>query len=203
MKILVADDHALFREGVIHILQGLDEDVTSIESNNVEQTLSMVSENDDLDLLLMDLYMPGQNGFDALDILTNSHPALPIVVLSASNNPHDMQKTIQKGAMGFIRKDSTGSVMLNALRLVLAGEIYTPSQMMNAGSEQAYHLTQRQIEVLQLMEQGCANKIIAEQLSISEATVKMHISAIFRELMVSNRTQAVLKALEKNILCRQ
>jgi DNA-binding NarL/FixJ family response regulator len=202
MKILVADDHALFREGVIHILQGLDENVISIESNDVEQTLGLVAENDDLDLLLMDLYMPGQNGFDALDILTNSHPALPIVVLSASNNPHDMQKTIQKGAMGFIRKDSTGSVMLNALRLVLAGEIYTPSQMMITGSEQRHHLTQRQLEVLQLLEQGCANKIIAGQLNISEATVKMHISAIFRELMVSNRTQAVLKALEKNILCR-
>jgi DNA-binding NarL/FixJ family response regulator len=202
MKILVADDHALFREGVIHILQGLDENIISFESSDVEQTLCVVAENDDLDLLLMDLYMPGPNGFDALDILTNSHPSLPIVVLSASNNPHDMRKTIQKGAMGFIRKDSTGSIMLNALRLVLAGEIYTPSQMMNTGGEQSYHLTQRQLEVLQLMEQGCANKIIADQLNISEATVKMHISAIFRELMVSNRTQAVLKALEHNILGR-
>lgn len=202
MKILIADDHALFREGVVHILQGLAEDVISIESSNVEQTLSMVSENDDLDLLLMDLYMPGQNGFDALEVLTKSHPALPIVVLSASNNPQDMRKTIQMGAMGFIRKDSTGDVMLNALRLVLAGEIYTPSQMMNTGNEQTHHLTQRQLEVLQLMEQGCANKIIADELSISEATVKMHISAIFRELKVSNRTQAVLLALEKNILCR-
>lgn len=203
MKILVADDHALFREGVIHILQGLGENITSIESSDVEQTLRAVAENDDLDLLLMDLYMPGKNGFDALDILTGSHPALPIVVLSASNNPHDMQKTIQMGAMGFIRKDSTGNIMLNALRLVLAGEIYTPSQMMNAGNERVHHLTQRQLEVLQLMEQGCANKIIADQLNISEATVKMHISAIFRELMVTNRTQAVLKALEKNILGHQ
>jgi len=184
MKILIADDHALFREGVIHILQGLDENVISIESSNVEQTLNTVSENDDLDLLLIDLYMPGQNGFDALEIL------------------QDMRKSIEMGAMGFIRKDSTGNVMLNALQLVLAGEIYTPSQMMNTGNEQAHHLTQRQLEVLQLMEQGCANKIIAGELSISEATVKMHIGAIFRELKVSNRTQAVLLALEKNILCR-
>lgn len=202
MKILVADDHALFREGVIHILQALDEKVVSFESSDVEQILCVVAENDDLDLLLMDLYMPGQNGFDALDILTNSHPSLPIVVLSASNNPHDMRKTIQKGAMGFICKDSTSSVMLNALRLVLEGEIYTPSQMMNTGNEYSHHLTQRQLEVLQLMEQGCANKIIADQLNISEATVKMHISAIFRELMVTNRTQAVLKALEQNIFGR-
>ncbi len=202
MKILIADDHALFREGVIHILQGLDKNVISIESSNVEQTLNTVSENDDLDLLLIDLYMPGQNGFDALEILTKSHPALPIVVLSASNNPQDMRKSIEMGAMGFIRKDSTGSVMLNALQLVLAGEIYTPSQMMNTGNEQVHHLTQRQLEVLQFMEQGCPNKIIASELSISEATVKMHIGAIFRELKVSNRTQAVLLALEKNILCR-
>ena len=136
MKILIADDHALFREGIIHILQGLDENVISIESSNVEQTLHEVSKNDDLDLLLMDLYMPGQNGFDALAVLTDSHPALPVVVLSASNNPQDMRKTIQMGAMGFIRKDSTSSIMLNALRLVLAGEIYTPSQMMNTGNEE-------------------------------------------------------------------
>jgi len=202
MKILIADDHALFREGVIHILQELSEDVITLESSDVEHALSTVEDNADLDLLLMDLYMPGQNGFDALEVLTNTHPALPVVVLSASNNPQDMRKTIHMGAMGYIRKDSTGSVMLNALRLVLAGEIYTPSQMMNTQNEQSHHLTQRQLEVLKLMEQGCANKIIADQLCISEATVKMHISAIFRELMVSNRTQAVLKAQEKNILCR-
>jgi DNA-binding NarL/FixJ family response regulator len=200
MKILLADDHAMFREGLTHILKALDEEVVTVETGNVEQALSAAAEHDDLDLALIDLYMPGQNGFDALEALSRLQPTLPIVVLSASNNQQDMHKAIKLGAMGYIRKDSSGSVMLNALRLVMAGEVYLPSQMMHSHDQQQTHLTRRQLEVLQLMEQGQANKLIADGLNISEATVKMHISAIFRELGVTNRTQAVLKSRELQIL---
>jgi DNA-binding NarL/FixJ family response regulator len=203
MKILLADDHAMFREGVSHILQALDEEVIIIQSGNVEQALQAAAQHDDLDLALIDLYMPGKNGFDALEVLSSQQPTLPIVVLSASNNQQDMQRAVQLGAMGYIRKDSSGSVMLNALRLVMAGEVFIPSQLMPSSEQQATHLTQRQQDVLLLMEQGLANKLIADRLNISEATVKMHISAIFRELGVTNRTQAVLKAREMQILHSQ
>lgn len=189
----------MFREGVALILRDLGESVTTIETGDVEQTLKIVEAHNDLDLVLIDLYMPGRNGFDALEIMSNKHPTLPIVVLSASNNLMDMQRAMKLGAMGYIRKDSTGSVMLNALHLVLSGEIYIPPQMVT-GDNQSTQLTQRQLEVLYMMEQGHANKIIADRLNISEPTVKMHISAIFRELKVANRTQAVLKAREMQIL---
>lgn len=192
MKILIADDHVLFREGMVHILQPLADNVSIIETGDVDQTLEVVSQNDDIDLVLIDLFMPGRNGFDALKEIAQNQPTLPIVVLSASNNQQDIHKAIELGAMGYIRKDSSSSVMLNALRLIIAGEIYIPSSAVRSNKPQV-HLTGRQLDVLKLMDEGLSNKLIADRLNISEPTVKMHISAIFRELDVSNRTQAVLK----------
>lgn len=199
MKILLADDHAMFREGVAHILHELEDAVTVVEAGNVDQALQAIEDHDDLDLVVIDLFMPGRNGFDALEFLSRQQPTLPIVVLSASDHPQDMHNAIRLGAMGFIRKDSSGGVLLNALRLVLSGEIYIPAQMLRETPPEV-HLTQRQKDVLLLMEQGHPNKIIAGHLNISEPTVKMHISAIFRALSVTNRTQAVLKAREMGIL---
>lgn len=199
MKILIADDHALFREGIAHILKPLDDEVIIIETSDVEQILKVAAQQNDIDLMLIDLYMPGRNGFEALEILSKQYPTLPVVILSASNNKQDMQKAISLGAMGYIRKNSSGSVMLNALRLVIEGEIYIPSSMMRSNEKQI-QLTGRQLDVLKLMDEGLANKLIASHLSISEPTVKMHITAIFRELNVTNRTQAVLKAREIQVL---
>lgn len=199
MKILLADDHVLFREGMSHILQPLDDKLSIIETGNVDQALLAVAEHDDIDLALIDLNMPGRNGFDALKELALNYPTLPIVVLSASNNHQDMHKAIELGAMGYIRKDSSGSVMLNALRLIISGEVYIPSSMMKM-QESSAHLTSRQLEVLQLMDEGLANKLIADRMNISEPTVKMHITAIFKSLNVTNRTQAVLKGRELQLI---
>jgi len=199
MKILIADDHVLFREGMVHILQPLDDNVSVIETGNVDQTLAVVAKNDDIDLVLIDLFMPGRNGFDALKEISQNQPTLPIVVLSASNNQQDIHKAIELGAMGYIRKDSSSSVMLNALRLIIAGEIYIPSSALHSSKQQT-QLTGRQLDVLKLMDEGLANKLIADRLNISEPTVKMHISAIFRELNVNNRTQAVLKARDLQLV---
>ena len=202
MKLLVADDHVLFREGLAHILQGLDVEVIILQAGNVDEALATVTAHDDIDLALIDLVMPGRNGFDAIKALTQSAPTLPIVVLSASNNQQDMQTAIELGAMGYILKDSSSSVMLNALRLVISGEVYIPSTMVKK-SHNSCHLTGRQLEVLQLMDQGLANKLIADRMNISEPTVKMHITAIFRELNVTNRTQAVLKARQLQLVSSQ
>lgn len=199
MKLIVADDHALFREGLLHILQPLGSGLNIVEAANVDDLMLLTAEHANADLLLIDLYMPGKNSFEAIQTLSVLYPTLPIIVLSASNNPTDMQKAIDLGAMGYINKDSSSNVMLSAIRLVLAGERYIPAKMMQPHEDAAAQLTPRQKEVLKLMANGLSNKLIAAELCISEPTVKMHISSIFRFLDVTNRTQAVLKVNEMQI----
>jgi DNA-binding NarL/FixJ family response regulator len=199
MKILIADDHALFREGIAFILRADDETISIVETSNFDEALAALDASPDIELVLIDLYMPGRNGFEALQDLTRLHPTLPVVVLSGSNNQQDMHRAIRLGAMGYICKESGGKILLNALQVILAGEVYLPSQLLRSGGD-ATKLTHRQIDVLEAMEEGLSNKLIASRLSISEPTVKMHITAIFRELKVTNRTQAVIKARELQIL---
>lgn len=204
MKILIADDHALFREGMCHVLGGLGESVTLLQAAECESALQHATDHPDLDLVLLDLNMPGKNGFAVLDTFANRYPALPVVILSASNQRNDIQRALDAGALGFIPKDTTSAVMLSALRLVLSGGIYVPPAIaISAESEykkpqhDKHHFTPRQLETLAFLAQGYSNKEIARDLSLSEATVKMHVTAIFKILGVSNRTQAVL-AVEKS-----
>ena len=203
MKILIVDDHALFREGLRHVLNELGEVIEVLEAADFESASTYVSANPDLDLVLLDLNMPGKDGFSALDTITKTYPAMPVVIVSASNRRSDAQRALDSGAMGYIPKESTSKVMLNALRLILAGGIYVPANMIQAepdataSSKQNTHgLTPRQIEVLALLVQGCSNKEIAIQMQLAEATVKMHVTAILKTLGVNNRTQAAI-AVEK------
>jgi DNA-binding NarL/FixJ family response regulator len=202
MKILIADDHALFREGMRHVLAQLGENAVVIEAGDYEQVVRQAKENPDIGLALLDLHMPGKDGFAALETLSQQFPALPIVVLSASENRADMQRALDAGAMGFIQKSATAPVMLNALRLVLSGGIYVPPALVRGGSEterppatsDAIGLTPRQLDVLGYVIEGRANKVIAAALGLTEATVKAHITAVFKALNVTNRTQAALAA---------
>ena len=203
MKILIIDDHALFREGLCHVLQALDEEVDILEAANYEHAIRHVSGHPELDLILLDLNMPGKDGFSALDTLSAQYPALPVVILSASTQRSDIQRALDAGAMGYIPKDTTSSVMLGALRLILSGGIYVPPSMAQGDPENhtdaknnTHGFTQRQLEVLAQMIQGVSNKEIANNLGLAEATVKMHVTAILKSLGVSNRTQAVV-AVEK------
>lgn len=197
MKILIADDHALFRDGVRQLLTQLDDDVVVTEAGNCQQMLAAIEADAQLQLALLDLCMPGQDGFTALDTIARSYPALPIVVLSASESPEDMRRALGNGAMGYIPKSASAPVILNALRLVLAGGIYVPPALLKTESRPLVDaaptprkLTPRQLDVLGRMIEGKANKVIAAELSVSEATVKAHISAVFDALNVTNRTMA-------------
>lgn len=202
MKILLADDHALFREGMRHVLARLDDDVAIIEAGDCAQVLEQANAHADIGLVLLDLHMPGGDGFAALDALSQKYPALPVVVLSASENRADMQRALDAGAMGFIQKSATAPVMLNALHLVLSGGVYVPPAMVQAGTAAdpqpaiagSVPLTPRQLDVLRYVIDGKANKVIAAELGLTEATVKAHITAVFRALKVTNRTQAALAA---------
>lgn len=202
MKILLADDHALFRAGMRHVLAQLAQDVQIIEAADCEQALQAVASQDDVSLVLLDLHMPGRDGFAALEVFSRQYPALPIVVLSASEDRADMRRALDGGAMGFIPKSSTAPILVNALQLVLAGGMYIPPALLQApfskdSSEtiqttQSLGLTPRQLDVLGLVIEGLSNKVIAAELEVSEATVKAHITAVFKTLNVTNRTQAAL-----------
>lgn len=167
-----------------------------LEASDFESASHFVHDNPDLDLVLLDLNIPGQNGFTVLETITKSFPALPVVIVSASNQRRDVQRALDMGAMGFIPKESTSKVMLNALRLILAGGIYVPASMTQsaqiAGQLNDHGLTPRQLDVLALLVQGCSNKQIAFDLQLAEATVKMHVTAILKTLGVTNRTQAAM-----------
>ena len=196
MKILLADDHTLFREGMRHVLTLLADDVEIVEAGNCAQALEAVADNGDVTLVLLDLHMPGRDGFAALDTLSRRYPALPIVVLSGSEHHADMRRALDNGAMGFIPKSATAPVMLGALRLVLAGGVYVPPALLQPGTNNApaLALTPRQIEVLTRVIEGKPNKIIAAELDLTEATVKAHVTAVFKALDVTNRTQAARAA---------
>lgn len=201
MKILIVDDHSLFREGVSHLLRELEEGVEILDAPDFDCALQLVANYRDLDLVLLDLNIPGRDGFSALEEFTSKYPVLPVVMLSASIECSDIQKCIDLGAVGYIPKDTSSSVMLNALRLILSGGIYLPPVMINAQAQHSQdetkklrHLTKRQLEVLALLSQGRANKQIARDLNLAEVTVKMHVTAIFKLLDVKNRTQAAMAA---------
>jgi len=206
MKILIADDHSLFREGMRHVLAQLQDDVTVIEAGDFPEVLNRVEANFDIALVLLDLHMPGKDGFAVLDHLLQNHPLLPIVVLSASENRADMQRALDRGAMGFIQKSATAPVMLSALRLVLSGGVYVPPAMVQSDSGSGSDttrgepgLTPRQLDVLARIIEGKPNKIIAAELGLSIATVKAHVTATFKALKVTNRTQAVRAAERLNL----
>lgn len=203
MKILFADDHPLFREGVKPVLRKLDPEVEIIEATDYPGAFAAMHANSDVELALLDLYMPGMTGIEGIPRFRAAFPSTPVVVLSASEQTEDIQKLLSAGALGYITKSSSTEVILSALRLVLAGGLYVPPSLLEhshtggtPASEvnAAYSLTSRQIEVLRELAKGRSNKQIANALNVTEGTVKIHLASIFRILKVSNRTEAVLVA---------
>jgi DNA-binding NarL/FixJ family response regulator len=205
LKILVVDDHALIREAMQLVLRQLDANIEVLEAGNCADALAAADRHPDLGLILLDIQLPGMSGLDALGTFRERHPAIPVVVLSGSENRDDVMRAIDGGAMGFIPKSQPSSVMINALRLVLAGGVYLPVEILGvpaaassspaAGTERTpaeLGLTRRQSDVLALLIQGKPNKIICRELGLAEGTVKIHVTAILRALGVANRTQAVI-----------
>lgn len=209
LKFLVVEDHALTREGVRLALAALGDDVTVLDASNVEAALASIDRHSDIDLVLLDLGLPGADGLALLTALRRDQNTVPVVVISGADDRNHVIKALDLGASGFIPKSSSVEVMLQAVRLVLAGETYIPQQALGlplrregnarADRQGARDLTERQRRILTLMAQGKPNKIIAAELNISEATVKSHVTEILRVLKVTNRTQAVIVAGELGI----
>ena len=220
MKILIADDHRLVIEAVKAKLSELEAGIDFVLAMSVDELLASAS--DDLDLAVIDLNMPGAEGQAHIDEIRRRLPAVPVIVLSGYEDPAVMRSVLERGVLGFIPKAYSPEVMLSAVRLVLAGGVYVPPMMLSSlppgvvagipgiGADPAQRgssaataqtlehlrnvLTERQVEVLQLLSQGKPNKPIGRALGISEGTVKIHLAAIFRALNVRNRTEAVVAA---------
>jgi len=212
MKALIADDHNLIIEGIKLILNRLLDSIDILEAENFEDTHKIVHENTDLDLIVMDIFMPGITGPQGVSIIRNSAPAVPIVVLSMSENTKHMRDCLKFGANGYIPKSSSNSIMSNAISLIMEGGIYIPPEMLDIITHADTHdstvatnkkkptITKRQMEVLTLLAEGKTNKEIARILKISDTTVKTHTTTIFRQLGAENRTQAVHLALQLKLL---
>jgi len=207
MKILLVDDHPLFLEGMRGVLQKLDEAVSIHTSGSCEDALVLV-DNDDFDLVLLDINLPGISGLDGLQQIRDQLPATPLVVLSASEDRSKVLSAIELGAKGFIPKSSTPDIMIKALQLVLSGGVYLPmavldivnSAQVKTGNAEGQTLTPRQVEVLKLLAGGHSNKAIGTQLAMAENTVRVHVSAILRFLEVNNRTEAGVAAAQMGLL---
>lgn len=218
--VMIADDHPLFRAALCQVIGSLFAEHRILEASTLDEARALVGSGGaagrdrnvtsgselDLDMILLDLNMPGSVGFSGLVELRNAAPDVPIVVVSAASAPAIVRDSITYGASGFVPKSFSRSQIGDALRQVMEGEVFLPCELADAraaGGEPAAKmydrvaaLTQGELRVFQLLAKGKSNKIIAYELGIKESTVKAHITAILRKLHVFSRTQAVIAARE-------
>lgn len=211
MRVLLADDHPLFRAGLRPVLDKLAPRVELAEATDYPSAFDRAHHlrqlPGGLDLALLDLYMPGMQGTDGIMRFRAAYPDIPVVVVSASEEPDDMRQLLAAGALGYLTKAASSEMILNALRLVLAGGVYVPPGLLPAAPApaspalpgRAGSLTARQVEVLQQLAKGLSNKQIATALAVTEGTVKIHLASVFRILRVQNRTEAVLVAQQMGL----
>jgi len=207
MKVLIVDDHALIRDALARVLVALAPAVEVLEAADPQLALRTLEREPQLDLLLLDLSLPGMHGLSLLQSLRDQHPAISVVVISATADHDSVKRALEHGAMGFIPKSSSNEVLKSALQLVLAGGVYVPPELVGRGAAAAplaapqdaggttpaeLGLTGRQAQILALMMQGRSNKLICRELDLAESTVKNQVTAILKALNVTSRTQAVL-----------
>jgi DNA-binding NarL/FixJ family response regulator len=212
MKLLVIDDHPVVRQGLCALLERSLQETVVLLASSSEEGLALAEVHSDLDAAFLDLMMPGLGGMTAIKVFGEKYPALPVIVLSSSEDPDDVRRALAFGALGYVPKSAGPQTILSALRLVLAGEIYVPPLVLlsatasadiappRGGTTAIDELTSRQKEVLMLLARGLQNKEIGEMLGLADKTVKTHVTAIFRTLRVINRTQAASLAREANLV---
>jgi len=202
-RLVIADDHPLFRGALREAVSGLFARVEIAEAGSFDEVSKLLDAGGDVDLILLDLTMPGVRGFSGLMYLRAQYPAVPVVVVSGNDDPAVIRRCMDFGASGFIPKTLDIEGMRNAIAGVLKGGIWTPPDVdLDAGTDaettalltRLATLTPQQVRVLMMLSEGLLNKQIAYELSVSEATVKAHVSAILQKLGVESRTQAVIAA---------
>jgi DNA-binding NarL/FixJ family response regulator len=200
-RVIIVDDHPLFRAALKQALSGAFKGIKLDEAGTLDQVTQRLDRDSDVDLVLLDLKMPGVQGLSGLMFLRAQYPAVSIAVVSASDEPHIIRRALYLGASGFIPKSLAVDAMRRAVAAILQGGIWAPEGLATAADGEGDALAQRiatltpqQMRVLMMLKEGLLNKQIAFQLGVSEATVKAHVSAILQKLDVGSRTQAVIAA---------
>jgi DNA-binding NarL/FixJ family response regulator len=202
-QLVIADDHPLFRGALREAVSGLLERVEIAEAGTFDDVVALLDKGGEIDLVLLDLTMPGVRGFSGLLYIRAQYPSVPVIVVSANDDPAAIRRCMEFGASGFIPKTLSVEEMRAAISRILNGGVWTPADVdLSAGSDaesaalmvRMATLTPQQVRVLMMLSEGLLNNQIAYQLSVSEATVKAHVSAILQKLGVESRTQAVIAA---------
>jgi DNA-binding NarL/FixJ family response regulator len=214
MDILLADDHAMVRDGLVPFLERLQPGARVVEAATLPEAIAAAKGCDELGLVILDLYMPGMNGLQGLEEMTRQFPGIPVVILSGSTKAEDAFRAIEKGAAGYVPKTMRGQNIIGALGLVLSGERYVPpflfehrEQRGDSGPDTAAAtpldaLTARERDIVEMVVDGAPNKVIARALDLQEVTVKAHLRNIFRKLDVANRTEAARVAMMAGVTGR-
>jgi DNA-binding NarL/FixJ family response regulator len=202
-RLVIADDHPLFRGALREAVVGLLARVDVAEAGTFDELVELLERGGEVDLVLLDLTMPGARGFSGLMYMRAQFPGVPVIVVSANDDPAAIRRCMEFGASGFIPKTLGIEQMRQAVKRVLGGGVWTPPDVDLTGGADAETaalmarlgtLTPQQVRVLMMLSEGMLNKQIAYELSVSEATVKAHVSAILQKLGVDSRTQAVIAA---------
>jgi DNA-binding NarL/FixJ family response regulator len=212
VTLLVVEDHALVREGLLHTLRQLDEGVSVFGAADCADATALLKQGQVFDLMVLDLALPGIDGLSYLRTLRRRYPAMPVVILSAYDDVHTVKKAMKSGAAGFVSKSYSSDRLLTVLREVLGGVALAADLLPATSVAKAprapigkhaepsdFGLTERQTEVLGLMARGKTNREIAGLLGLSEGTVKVHLTATFKALGVSSRTQAIVVIARRGI----
>ncbi len=209
MKVLIADDHALFRDGLGMHLEQLYPNMIILQASNFGQALKILEEDNQIDLIVLDLDMPDMSWEAGIAAIRQKAKEARFVVISASEDIRNIRKALNDGASGYIPKRSDPKILSRALQLILDGGTYLPPELLeatlvseNKGEAKSKNktLTARQMQVLELIAQGLSNKQIAYEMGVSEATVKLHINALLRAIRATNRTQAVINAQKMGLI---
>ncbi|MCP4430506.1 MAG: response regulator transcription factor [Gammaproteobacteria bacterium] len=208
-KILIADDHPLFRDAIKSVIDEKFPGSTILETSNFNDSIQLAEENPDIDLVLLDLNMPGMEGLTGIVRMRNNHPEIPLGIISAEEDKSVVLQTVGYGAVGFITKSTPRENIAMAISQILDGQVYLPADIIRSSSAQQSgsahksdedalkniaYLTRKQLQVFERLAKGKSNKQIAYEMNIAETTVKAHVSAILHKLNVKNRIQAVLCA---------
>ena len=202
MRVILADDHVMIRDGLRPFIEKVDQEVQVLDAGSLGDALKHLAAGP-VDLVILDLKMPGMNGFQGLTTIKETYPGIRCVILSAVADRDHVLESIRLGADGFIPKSLSGVAMVSALQLIMSGERFIPAMLVDASSRQSNSavdslpddliskLTPRERDILRLLREGLPNKMIATRLEVSEVTVKSHLGNVFRKLQVQNRLQAM------------
>lgn len=206
MKLIIADDHDLVRDALTTLVERDNPESTVYGACEFDEVLSLLELHPDVDIVLLDVIMPGMNNMTSVRELCKSNPGLPIVMMSGHINQGDVERGFEMGASGFIPKTMSGKALISVLQLVMSGARYVPDLVLGDDVPQktsrtsSVELSVREKEVLNQLAKGLSNKLIAKNLNIEETTVKLHLRSLFKKLEVKNRTEAVINAIETGLI---